>query len=92
MGLFYRVRLDVEDAVEVEGAALQHFGHLDRAAIGAVQPCIRVDGADARLDFAQFGVVDEVGLVDQDDVGEGDLVFRFRRVAQAGSATGRRRR
>ena len=49
------LRLDVEDAVEVEGAPLQHFVDFDVAAIGAMQPRIGVDGADARLDFAQLG-------------------------------------
>ncbi len=86
-------RLDVEDAVEIEGAALQHLGDRDVALLRAVQPRVGVDRADARLDFAQFGRRDEVGLVEDDDVGEGDLVLRLRRVAQARPpATWRRRR
>ena len=35
----------------------------------------RVDGADGGFDVAQFFLGDEVGLVDQHHVGEGDLVF-----------------
>ena len=49
-----------------------------------MQPGVGVDGADARLDLAQLGRRDEIGLVEDDDVGEGDLVLRLRRVAQAG--------
>ena len=45
---------------------------------------VGVDGANARLDFAQFGGRDEIGLVEDDDVGEGDLALGFRRVAQPG--------
>ena len=86
-------RLDVEDAVEIEGAALEHVGDLDVALLRAMQPRVGVDRADARLDFAQFGRRDEIGLVEDDDVGEGDLVLRLRRVAQPrGAAIWRRRR
>ena len=48
-----------------------------------MKPGVGVDRADARLDLAQFGRRDEIGLVEHDDVGEGDLVLRLGRVAQA---------
>ena len=47
--------LDVEDAVEVEGVAAENFGDVDLGALGAVQPRIRVDAADARLDLGELG-------------------------------------
>ena len=48
-------RLDVEDAIEIEGATLQHVGDGDVAALGAVQRRVGVDAADSRLDLAQLG-------------------------------------
>ena len=76
-------RLDLEDAIQIERAAFQHVRQRDLAALGAVQFCVRVDAADAGLDFGEFGLGDEVGLVQHDDVGEGDLVLGFRRILQA---------
>jgi hypothetical protein len=75
-------RLDVEDAVEVEGIAAEHLRDVDLGALGAVQAGIGVDGADARLDLAQLGGRHQVGLVDQDHVGEGDLVLDLGRVLE----------
>ena len=89
---FEEVRLDVEDAVEIERAALEHVRQRHLAALGAMQLGIGVDAADARLDLGQLGLGDEIGLVEHDDVGEGDLVLGFRRVLQpVGSAIWRRR-
>ena len=48
-----------------------------------MQRRVRVDGADARFDLAQFRRRHEIGLVEDDDVGEGDLVLGLGRVAQA---------
>ena len=45
------VRLDVENAVEIEGAPLKHVGELDVAFVGAMERSVRVDRADARLDL-----------------------------------------
>ena len=49
-------RLDLEDAVEIERAALQHVGQRHLAALGAVQLGVGVDGADPGLDLGQFGL------------------------------------
>src|SRR6185312_1360861 len=49
------IRLDVEDAVEIESVAAEHFVDLDLRALGAMDLGIGIDGADARLDFGQFG-------------------------------------
>ncbi len=40
-------RLDVEDAVEIEGVASEHLGQRNPAALGLVQPGVGVDAADA---------------------------------------------
>ena len=42
------VRLDVENAVEIEGAPLKHVGELDVAFVGAMERSVRVDRTDAR--------------------------------------------
>ena len=52
--LLQELRLDVEDAVEVEGVAAEHLVERDLRALGAVQPRVRIDAADARLDLGQF--------------------------------------
>ena len=44
---------------------------------------IGVDPPDARLDLGEFGGRHEIGLVEHDDIGEGDLVLGLRRVLQA---------
>ena len=56
---------------------------VDVALLRVMQLRVRVDRADARLDLAQFGRRHEIGLVEDDDVGEGDLVLGLGRVAQA---------
>ena len=75
-------RLDLQDAVEIEGAALQHVRKRDLAALGAVQLGVRIDAANPRLDFGKLRLGDEVGLVEHDDVGERDLVLGLGRVLQ----------
>jgi len=67
-----KVRLDVEDAVEVESATIEHVGQRHRAALGAVEFRIGVDGADAGLDLGELGLGDEVGLVQLDVDGTAD--------------------
>src|SRR5262249_16690082 len=47
------------------------------------QPGVGVDAADTRLHLAELVGIDQVGLVEQDDVGERDLVLRLRRVLEA---------
>src|SRR5262245_6692860 len=76
-------RLDLHDAVEIEGVAPEHLRQRDLTAFGLVQPGVGVDAADARLHLAERVGPDQVGLVEQDDVGERDLVLRLRRVLEA---------
>src|SRR6185312_15163140 len=79
---FEKIRLDIEDAVEIERAALQHVGDRHLAALGAMQLGIGVDAADAGLDLRKLGLGDEISLVQHDDVGERDLVLGFRRILE----------
>src|SRR6202022_607059 len=72
---FQKFRFDLEDAIEIERAALQHVGQRDLATLGAMQFGIRVDAANPRLDFGKFSLGNEIGLVEHDDVGERDLVL-----------------
>src|SRR5579872_5261467 len=81
--LLQELRLDIEDTVEVEGVAAEYLAGVDPGALGTVQPRVRIDAADARLDLAQLFRRNEIGLVDQDDVGERNLIFGLDRVLQA---------
>ena len=49
------LRLEVENAIEVEGLAAEHLGERQRAALRPVQPRIGIDAADARLDVGELG-------------------------------------
>src|SRR5690242_10765335 len=80
---FEEGRLDIEDSFEIEGLAVEHLAERDLSALRAMQPGIRIDTAYACLDLADLSVAHEIGLVDQDHVGEGDLVLRFGGVFQA---------
>src|ERR1700722_6775549 len=80
---YEEVRFDIENAVEIEGTALEPIGKGGVTLLGSMQRRVRVDGADARFDLAQFGRADKIRLVDDNDVGEGDLVLGFGRVAQS---------
>src|SRR4029079_842032 len=72
-----KFRLQMEDAVEVERIAAEHFVKRHLRPLGLVQPGVAIDAADARLDLVKFGRRDQIGLVDQDDVGKRDLVLGF---------------
>src|SRR5579864_6649090 len=72
---FQKRRLDVEDAVEIEGVAVQNFVERNLGTLRLVQAGIGIDAADTRLDVAQLFGRDQIGLVDEDDVGKGDLVL-----------------
>ena len=54
---FEELRLDLQDTVEIEGAAFEHVRQRDLAALGAMQFGIRIDAPDARLDLDRKSVV-----------------------------------
>ena len=49
---FEERRLNIENAFEIEGLAVEHFVERDLRALRAMQLGIRIDAADARLDLA----------------------------------------
>src|ERR1700722_4596120 len=49
---FEELRLDVENAVEVERLAVEHFGDRNLRTRGPVQLGVGIDGPDAAFDFA----------------------------------------
>src|SRR6516162_922009 len=76
-------RLDLHDAIEIESITPEHLRQRNPAALGLVQLGVGIDAADARLHLAERVGLDQIGLVEQDDVGERDLVLRLRRVLEA---------
>ncbi len=74
---FEKVGLDLENAVEIEGIAIEKAGDVEIAALRPQDAGRRVDAADAILHGLQpFGRY-EIGLVEDDRVGEGQLLLRF---------------
>ena len=82
MSLLEEVRLDLHDAVEIEGLAVKHLVDRDRAILRPVELGIGVDGADAALDLVEFLGRHKVDLVEDDHVGERDLALRLGSVLQ----------
>ena len=68
------VRLQRDDAVDVEAAASKHLVERHIGALRTVDRRQGVKPAQPRFDLAQFAVADELGLVQHDLVGEGDLL------------------
>src|SRR5262245_43955494 len=71
------IRLELQDAPEVERALVEDGVELDLARLRAVQPRQGIDRADLVLDRLELFVAHQVGLVKQDHVGEGDLFLGF---------------
>jgi len=80
------VRLDLLDPGEIEGAAPQHLVERHVGALRPVDRRQRVQLADGALDRGQLGLGDEVGLVQDDLVGEGDLFLGRYRILKIGNA------
>ena len=79
---FEKVRLQLQDTIEIESLALQHSVERHIRFHATMQRRIGVNAPDARLDLRQFFFCHQIGLVQNDDVGESDLRFRFGRVFQ----------
>ena len=80
--LLQEMGLQLHDPIKVEGVATEDLvqGHIRARRL--VEFGVGVDGADPHFDIAQLGRRDEVRLVEEDDVGEGDLVLGLRCIAQ----------
>ena len=74
--------LDIENAIEIEGVAAEHLIDVDLRALGAVQPRVRIESANACFQLTQFLRRHQIGLVEQNHIGECDLVLRLGRVLE----------
>ena len=82
VGRFEEFGIEVGDAGEVEAADIEHAVEGDIAVGGAFDAGGGVHAADAVFERGEFGGGDEVGLVEDDDVGEGDLLLNFGRIVE----------
>ena len=80
---FKEAGVEREDAVEVEGAAIEDLVEGDVAAFGAVDDGMRVDPPDPPLERGEVVGRNQVGLVEENDVGEAELFLGLRRVEEA---------
>ena len=69
--------IDGERPLQVEGADVQHLVDGDIRILRAMNLRRAVDGADAPLDAFECGLVDQIGLVEQHQIGEGHLLGRL---------------
>jgi hypothetical protein len=77
MVVIEEMRVVFEGTAEIEGTAVQHGVERDSGAFGAVNAGRRIDRPHRALDGLQLFRRDKIGLVQQNDVGKGDLVFGF---------------
>jgi hypothetical protein len=71
------VRIDLVDAIEIECAEVQNRVERDVAARHFVEPGGGVHRAQGALDFGEFVLADQVGLVQQDHISKGNLLGGF---------------
>ena len=74
--------IEVGGAAEVKAADVQHAVEGEGAVARAVDPGRRVHAVQARLEPVEVGGAREVGLVEENDVGEGDLLLRLPAVVE----------
>src|SRR5450631_2145852 len=73
VNLAEEVGFNFEDAAKIESILSQHRVKRYRTTLGLVKLCIRIDCPDARLHLGQFRSGDEIGLVQENDIGKGNL-------------------
>ena len=76
-------RLQGGDPLQIEPAAAEDGVQGDVGALGVMDLGQGVEAAQPGLDAGQFGGGDKIGLVEDDLVGEGDLLARLAAVGQA---------
>src|SRR6185369_7522119 len=79
---FQKIGLDRQNAIKIEGVTAEHFTDVYLCAFRAMEPRIGIQPADARFQLPQFLRRHQIGLVQQDHVGKGDLVLGLGRVLQ----------
>jgi hypothetical protein len=62
--IFQEIRLDRQNAIEVEGIAAEDFGDVYLCALGAMDTRVRIQSADARFQLAQFVWRHQIGFVE----------------------------
>src|SRR3974390_1408017 len=72
-----KVWLHFKNTREVERILVEHRREIDVTAARAMDLRKWVDRADARFDDPKLSGRDEIGLIEQYDVGEGELLLRF---------------
>ena len=77
------MRVVFQRAFQIEGALIENPGEIDAGTGGLVDAGGRIDGAHDILDAGNFLRRNEIGLVDDNDIGKGDLVFGLAAVLQA---------
>ncbi len=81
-GVVEEHRVDGEGAAEIEGAEAHHLVDGQLGVAGGVDLGEAVERVDPRLDGGELGGGDQVDLVEEDDVGEGDLLLALGAVVE----------
>ena len=76
------VGLDRENAIEIEGALVEQLVDWNEAAFGAMDHGSWIERANARLYLGELVGRNEIDLVDEDRIGEGNLLRRLMAVLQ----------
>src|SRR5580704_1530262 len=71
------IGLHLQDTIETEGAAFKNLIKLDSASLGFMDERGRIHRADSTLYRQQLFPAHEIGLVEDNNVGEGDLLLRL---------------
>lgn len=66
-----------EYALEIEPLHIQHVIEIDLRILGAINPGHRVHAADSPLQRIEFSCRDEIGFVEQNDIGKSDLFLHL---------------
>src|SRR6202000_1530297 len=77
VAVMQEVRLELQDALQVERALVEDGVELDLALLRAMDAGVAGDRLDLCLDLLELVLAREIGLVEQDHVGERDLLLRL---------------
>src|ERR1700733_9539482 len=77
-----KIRLVLQDFIQIEAAEAENLVERHFAPFGADDFGEAVDAADHALDAFQLVGADQIGFVEQDNIGKGDLFFRLVRIFQ----------
>lgn len=78
-----KIRFVFQNFIEIEAAEAEHLIKRDLATLRRDDFSEAIDGADAVLNRFELILADKIGLVEEDDVGEGNLFFGFFRILEA---------